>query len=49
MRLYELARAADIKFYVWANLDYALKKGNYDPKFHTGHYDGKGRVGGEIV
>lgn len=47
IRLYELARAAGIKFYVWGNLDYTLRKGNYDPKFRCGHYDGKGRVGGK--
>ena len=43
MRLYELARAAGIKFYVWGNLEYALKKSGYNPECRAGHYDGKGR------
>jgi len=29
---------------VFSSLDYALKKGGYDPRFRCGHYDGKGRV-----
>lgn len=49
MRAYEIALDAGIKFYVWGNLDYTLKKANWDPKFRCGHYDGKGRVGGELT
>jgi hypothetical protein len=44
MRTYEIALEEGIKFFVYGNLDYALKKGGYDSKFRTGHYDGKGRV-----
>jgi hypothetical protein len=33
-----------IKFFVYGNLDYALKKSGYDSRFRTGHYDGKGRI-----
>lgn len=33
-----------IKFFVFGNLDYVYKKSSYDPKFRTGHYDGKGRL-----
>jgi len=43
-RLYELAREAGVKFYVFGNLDYGYKLGGYDPKYRCGHYDGKGRV-----
>jgi hypothetical protein len=48
-RAYELAIEEGIKFFVYGNLDYAYKKGKYDPKFHAGHYDGKGRVGEWIL
>ncbi len=48
IRAYEIALAAGLKFYVWGNLDYALKKANWDAKFRCGHYDGKGRVGGKF-
>ncbi|RQM05801.1 hypothetical protein DH86_00002116 [Scytalidium sp. 3C] len=49
IRAYEIALAMGVKFYVWGNLDYASKKGKWNPKFRCGHYDGKGRVGGESV
>ncbi|KUJ10499.1 NAD(P)-binding protein [Mollisia scopiformis] len=45
IRSYEIAIETGIKFFVYGNLDYTLKKSGYDPKFRTGHYDGKGRVG----
>lgn len=44
IRAYEIAIEESIKFFVYGNLDYALKKGGYDPRFRTGHYDGKGRI-----
>ena len=44
IRTYELAIEEGIKFYVYGNLDYGYKKGGFDPKFRTGHYDGKGRI-----
>jgi hypothetical protein len=44
MRAYELALEEGVRAYVHGNLDYALKKGGSDPRFRTGHYDGKGRV-----
>lgn len=44
IRSYELAIEEGIKFFVYGNLDYVYKKSGYDPKFRTGHYDGKGRV-----
>ncbi|KAM0411408.1 hypothetical protein ACHAPD_009619 [Fusarium lateritium] len=45
IRAYESAIECGIKFFVFGNLDYAYKKGGYDPKFRAGHYDGKGRLG----
>jgi uncharacterized protein YbjT (DUF2867 family) len=49
MRAYELAIEEGIKFYVHGNLDFVYKKSGYDPKFRTGHYDGKGRAGEWIL
>lgn len=45
IRTYELALEEGIRFFVYGNLDYAYKKGGYNPIFRAGHYDGKGRVG----
>jgi hypothetical protein len=45
IRAYEIAIEEGIKFFVYGNLDYALKKSGYDSRFRAGHYDGKGRIG----
>ncbi|KAM0284166.1 hypothetical protein ACHAQH_002156 [Verticillium albo-atrum] len=45
VRSYELAIEEGVKFFVYGNLDFVYKKSGYDPKFRTGHYDGKGRIG----
>lgn len=49
IRAYELALEEGIEFFVYGNLDYVYKKSGYDPKFRTGHYDGKGRIGEWIL
>ncbi|MBV9238988.1 MAG: NmrA family NAD(P)-binding protein [Xanthobacteraceae bacterium] len=49
IRSYEIAIEESIKFFVYGNLDYALKKAGYDSKFRAGHYDGKGRIGEWIL
>jgi uncharacterized protein YbjT (DUF2867 family) len=49
IRSYEIAIEEGVKFFVYGNLDYALKKSGYDSKFRTGHYDGKGRIGEWIL
>ena len=49
IRSYEIALESGIQFYVWGNLDFVSKEGGYDPRFRTGHYDGKGRVGEWIL
>jgi hypothetical protein len=49
MRSYEIALEEGVKFFVWGNLDYGLKKSGYDSRFRTGHYDGKGRIGEWIL
>ena len=49
IRTYELAIEEGVKFFVYGNIDYAYKKGGYDPQFRCGHYDGKGRVGEWIL
>ena len=49
IRAYEIAIEEGIKFFVYGNLDYTLKKAGYDSRFRTGHYDGKGRIGEWIL
>jgi hypothetical protein len=49
IRSYEIAIEEGVKFFVYGNLDYGLKKSGYDSRFRTGHYDGKGRVGEWIL
>ena len=49
IRSYEIAIEEGIKYFVYGNLDYGLKKSGYDSRFRTGHYDGKGRVGEWIL
>lgn len=44
IRSYEIALEEGVTFFVFGNLDYALKKSGYDSAFRTGHYDGKGRI-----
>jgi NmrA-like family len=44
IRSYEIAIEEGIKFFVYGNLDFGLKKSGYDSRFRAGHYDGKGRV-----
>jgi uncharacterized protein YbjT (DUF2867 family) len=44
IRLYELAREFKVKHFIYAGLEYASKLGNFDPKYRTGHLDGKGKV-----
>lgn len=44
IRLYELSREFKVKHFVWAGLEYASKLGNFDPKYKTGHLDGKAKV-----
>lgn len=38
-----------MKFFVWGNLDYALREAEYDDAVHCGHYDTKGIVGDWIL
>src|SRR6201986_5397058 len=49
IRSYEIAIEEGIKFFVYGNLDYALKKAGYDSRFRAGHYDGKGRIGDWVL
>ena len=44
IRLYELAREFKVEHFVYAGLEYASKLGNFNPKYRTGHLDGKGKV-----
>jgi hypothetical protein len=49
MRIYEIAIEEGVKFFVYGNLGYSLKMGNYESKFRSGHLDGKGRIGEWIL
>jgi len=49
IRSYEIALEEGVKFFVYGNLDYGLKKSGYRSMFRTGHYDGKGRIGDWIL
>jgi len=44
IRIYEIAQRQKVQHFVWSGLDYASKKGNWDPSYYVDHYDGKGRV-----
>ncbi|KZT56958.1 NAD(P)-binding protein [Calocera cornea HHB12733] len=44
MRIFEIAVAQGVKHFVWGNIYYLTKLGGYDPKYRSGHTDGKGRV-----
>lgn len=49
IRAYEIARHEQVSHYVWANTDYAVKKAGWDERYHWGHNDAKGRVGGKYL
>lgn len=48
IRMYEIARECGVSHFIWASLEYASKLGNFDPKFRTGHLDGKAKVANYI-
>ncbi|KFY30453.1 hypothetical protein V493_01897 [Pseudogymnoascus sp. VKM F-4281 (FW-2241)] len=44
IRIYEIAYGAGVKHFIWASLDYSSKLANFNPDFHCGHLDAKGKV-----
>ena len=44
IRMFEIARGCNVSHFQWASLPYVSKLGNFDPKYRTGHMDGKGKV-----
>lgn len=44
IRMYEIARSTGVSHFQWASLAYFSKLGGFDPKFRSGHMDGKGKV-----
>lgn len=46
LRAFEIARHENVQHYIWASIDYSLKKAGWDEKYHVGHNDGKGRIAG---
>ncbi|KAL4786812.1 NmrA family protein [Aspergillus varians] len=49
VRAYEIARHHGVKHYVFAKIDYGLRKAGWDEQYHCGHNDAKGRVGDLIL
>lgn len=49
IRMFEIARQHKLEHFVWSNVDYGTRKGNYDPQFRCGHLDGKGKVAGMTI
>lgn len=49
IRSYEIARQHGLEHFVWANVPWGSKAGNYDPKYRCGHLDGKNKVTGTKV
>ncbi|KAJ6459621.1 NAD-P-binding protein [Mycena sanguinolenta] len=46
MRIYEVAkRVPSLRHYVWSNLRYVLKNGDFNPDYAADHMNAKGRVG----
>ncbi|TAQ90011.1 hypothetical protein B7494_g1653 [Chlorociboria aeruginascens] len=44
IRMYEIAISHGVQHFLYSSLEYALRLGDYDPKFRTGHLDGKAKV-----
>jgi uncharacterized protein YbjT (DUF2867 family) len=47
IRIYEIAFYAGAKHFVYGGLDYCSRKAGFDPKYRCGHYDAKGKFGGQ--
>ncbi|KAI0784293.1 NAD-P-binding protein [Abortiporus biennis] len=45
IRIFELAKQVrTVRHYVWSSLDYAFKKGDYNPAYNCDHLNGKAKV-----
>ncbi|KAF4611364.1 hypothetical protein G7Y89_g15650 [Cudoniella acicularis] len=44
IRIYELAREHNVKHFIWSSLDSSYEISGYQPRFRTGHFDGKAKV-----
>lgn len=44
IRMFEIARSCNVSHFQWASLPYVSKLGGFDPRYRTGHMDGKGKV-----
>jgi hypothetical protein len=42
--MFEIAAEHHVKHFVWANLDSSYKLSGWNPRFRTGHFDGKDKV-----
>ncbi|KAF8319406.1 NAD(P)-binding protein [Clavulina sp. PMI_390] len=41
--IWEICHYLKVRHFIWSNLDYSLRLGNYDPQYRCQHYNGKGR------
>ncbi|KAE9363841.1 NmrA family protein [Stipitochalara longipes BDJ] len=44
IRLFEIASEHGVQHFIWASLDSSYKLSGYQPRFRTGHFDGKAKV-----
>ncbi|KUJ16759.1 NAD(P)-binding protein [Mollisia scopiformis] len=44
IRIFEIAAEHGVKHFIWANLESSYKVSGYQPRFRTGHFDGKHKV-----
>jgi uncharacterized protein YbjT (DUF2867 family) len=44
IRIFELAAEHGVKHFIWASLDSSYKISDYEPRFRTGHFEGKAKV-----
>ncbi|KAA1467692.1 NAD-P-binding protein [Dentipellis sp. KUC8613] len=44
LRIFEFAKQAGVKHYVWSSLEYISKLTGYNDEYRSEHYDSKGRV-----
>ncbi|KAL4244654.1 NmrA-like oxidoreductase [Abortiporus biennis] len=45
IKLFELSKQVrTVRHFIWSSLDYAFKKGDYNPKYYCDHENGKGKV-----
>lgn len=44
IRIFEIAAEHGVEHFIWASLDSSYKISSYEPRFRTGHFEGKAKV-----